>query len=366
MSNGQDLRIVSSVKMKYVVDLQALLNSLGYNAKIEFILTEQQYRRLNKNLVSIIALRLCTYLLHPVIISIKAFKYNKSVIVIATSNSFINPMALLPAKKVKCFNLISYIYDLHPEASFWSDKSGVRKFLFGFGRLIQGYQSSHCDKVVLMEKGLLEAFRLSYPTVRVQYDTARIMFERYRHEIELKQQNDHRLTLHYGGQLGRMHNPLQFADFINLISKNSKHEFDISIPSLNHHLFDSCVNVVESRPFLVWEKFMLECCDIGIVSLSELGSKVCFPSKMLGYINYGVPILALCPKNSDLSDLVIKNSLGWVIHWDLPQNMHKKYMKISCSWEDMNWNELRKGVLSFRDKYLDIQKLKEDWKRILT
>ena len=364
-SNGRKIILISSVKMTYVIDLHALLSSLGYETQIEYILTERQYRKLKRNTFTITLLRLCTYLVHPVFISIKSVFFKKSFIVVATSNSFINPLALLLSKKIKRFSLISYIYDLHPEASFWSDKTGLKKVLYDFGRLIQGFQSSSCDKVILMEQGLLKAFKFYYPNVKSEFDTARIMFKPYPGSIDFGKITSHKLTLHYGGQLGRMHNPIQFAEFINTVSKNSKYLFDISIPRVNHYLFNTNVDVFDSRSFTDWEKFMLERCDIGIVSLSEMGSKVCFPSKMLGYINYGIPVLAIAPKNSDLANLIVDNSIGWVIHWDLPKSMEMEFTEISNSWEELDFSELKRRVLSFRDSYLNLDKLKEDWLRIL-
>jgi glycosyltransferase involved in cell wall biosynthesis len=53
--------------------------------------------------------------------------------------------------------------------------------------------------------------------------------------------------------------------------------------------------------------------DIGVVAQLPGQEKVCYPSKLLGIMASGRPILAICPLNCEMANMIKQNELGFVI-----------------------------------------------------
>ncbi|MCC7159091.1 MAG: hypothetical protein IT281_06110, partial [Ignavibacteria bacterium] len=53
--------------------------------------------------------------------------------------------------------------------------------------------------------------------------------------------------------------------------------------------------------------------DIGVIAQLPQQEKVCYPSKLLGIMSSGRPVLAICSPKSDMARMIVENDLGFVI-----------------------------------------------------
>ncbi len=53
--------------------------------------------------------------------------------------------------------------------------------------------------------------------------------------------------------------------------------------------------------------------DIGVIAQLPAQERVCYPSKLLGIMSAGRPVLAICSPESDMAKMIIENDMGFVI-----------------------------------------------------
>jgi hypothetical protein len=313
--------IFSNVRMGYIDELADNIRGSNLEVNVVYILTEYRYRLLRKNLLGLLYLRFLTYVLYPLIVAFKAIFISKNSLLIATSNTFFLPTVLYLPSLLTRSTLVSYIYDLHPEAILATEKSGrLYKIFYKYGRLLQEHQSNKVARLVFIHDKLAEQFYNIYPSVTTPYSIANVGFSPYKGNLSIhKFKEPGKIHLHYGGQLGLMHSPFLFGEIIQYLSKSpaltEKIEINIAISKVAHKYFytDNYHLLHEPLSSINWQQYVIEKVHVGIVILNEIGSTVCFPSKLYGYVNFGLPILAICPKNSALWDEVESNNLGWVV-----------------------------------------------------
>jgi glycosyltransferase involved in cell wall biosynthesis len=72
------------------------------------------------------------------------------------------------------------------------------------------------------------------------------------------------------------------------------------------------VTLAGNLPDGAWESAMREA-DVALVTMKRGAERVLVPSKTYSALAAGQAILAVCPGESDLADLVIRHGCGWVI-----------------------------------------------------
>ena len=69
------------------------------------------------------------------------------------------------------------------------------------------------------------------------------------------------------------------------------------------------VTILENLPRNEYEKLLLEC-DVGMVSLDYRFTIPNYPSRILSYMEYSIPVLAVTDKNTDFADLIKESGCG--------------------------------------------------------
>lgn len=70
------------------------------------------------------------------------------------------------------------------------------------------------------------------------------------------------------------------------------------------------LTVIQALPHKKYVE-LLRACDIGMIFLDNRFTIPNFPSRLLDYLNYGLPVVAATDKNTDLGELIVKYGLGW-------------------------------------------------------
>ena len=56
---------------------------------------------------------------------------------------------------------------------------------------------------------------------------------------------------------------------------------------------------------------MIACCNVGLIFLDQRFTIPNFPSRLLAYMQAGLPILACTDTNTDIGEVIVENGFGW-------------------------------------------------------
>ena len=123
----------------------------------------------------------------------------------------------------------------------------------------------------------------------------------------------------YAGNIGRAQGVLDFAKIVKRVS-NPNIEFifcggGVYYDALEYELM-GLANVEVKNQFLRSEQSQIyDRTDVAVVLLGKGMFGLGVPSKAYNLIAAGLPILFVGPKDSEISNLVNENELGWTFDW---------------------------------------------------
>ena len=122
----------------------------------------------------------------------------------------------------------------------------------------------------------------------------------------------------YGGNLGKPQDvpyivrcmkacsDVQDAYFVIAGSGTDRHYLETYIGEEN----PSHVRLLGQLPKDEYDK-MIGCCDVGLIFLDHRFTIPNFPSRMLSYMQAGLPILACTDRNTDVGKVIVEGGFGW-------------------------------------------------------
>lgn len=294
----------------------------GHQVEIYCTVSEATYRKQSMGgRMMRLALRLKMYLWHPLRLCLRILFSARSTIFVVTTNPFFAPGLAAIVGRIKGQRVVHLLYDLFPDAleeAGLIQRNGLAARVLGiFPKWALRYSS--CS-VFLGESLQLHAEQrwgkakrsrvipvvMSEPIGSLPVASKEASFE-----------------IHYGGQLGWMHDADRLVRLVKQVvqspeevpSAGLKWSFLISgakVALLRKELDGLDVEIGATLSVAEWRARALQA-EVGLVSLSEGGARVCLPSKTYGMMACGMAILAVCPAVSDLGRLVQENALGWVV-----------------------------------------------------
>ncbi len=122
----------------------------------------------------------------------------------------------------------------------------------------------------------------------------------------------------YGGNLGK---PQDIPFIINCMKACSKFEdafFIIAGSGTEKYLLDEYVRNEKPAHVKLFGQLpkneydqMIACCDYGLVFLDHRFTIPNFPSRLLSYLQAGLPVLASTDKNTDVGKIIVDGGFGW-------------------------------------------------------
>lgn len=122
----------------------------------------------------------------------------------------------------------------------------------------------------------------------------------------------------YGGNFGRPQNveyiinvlkKCKDVDNIHFIMCGAGTDF-YKIKDYYNKYFADHITVISHLPYKEYVA-LLSVCDIGLLFLDYRFTIPNFPSRLLDYMNYGLPVIAATDKNTDVGKVVENNGFGW-------------------------------------------------------
>jgi len=209
-------------------------------------------------------------------------------------------------------------------------KTGVKSLLYRYFRKKEKQLYSVSDHIGCMSPANMEYIIKSNPDVNLSkvglcpnaIDIREIKvreLERVQIRKQYKLPIDKRVFV-YGGNLGRP----QGVDFIiqclqKLNKSNEKEVFILIVGSgteygkLEKYVFDERPKSVRLMKSIPKDDFdiLLAVCDIGLIFLDHRFTIPNFPSRLLNYMQVGLPVLACTDTTTDLGKIIVDNKFGW-------------------------------------------------------
>lgn len=171
----------------------------------------------------------------------------------------------------------------------------------------------------------------------------------------------------FGGNMGKP----QGLPFLCNAIKNVENKYDAFFVLIGkgtekvyvQDMLKGCKNalVLDSLPRDEYEQLILEC-DIGIVSLDYRFTIPNYPSRILSYLEYAIPVLAVTDKNTDFQDLIKEADCGLWCYSNSLRDFAKAVEELTGDVE-MRYRMGQNGR-SYMEKHFDVKvsvKLLEDY-----
>lgn len=174
----------------------------------------------------------------------------------------------------------------------------------------------------------------------------------------------------YGGNLGK---PQDIPFIIECLKANEKYDdrfFVICGTGTEYPKLKKCVDesspknvlLINGLPKDEYESFV-SCCDVGLIFLDHRFTIPNFPSRLLSYMQNGMPVLACTDANTDIGKVITEGKFGWWCESDNPDNFTKtahKALQSDCKQIGENGFEFLKSNYTVENSFNTImQRIKE-------
>ena len=295
--------------------LLADLSERGMSVTVVSAVSEAEYRQA-KALIPRLVVRAKMYLAMALKCVLGACSCQRGVI-LSTTNPFFAPSiaAGLSNDGVASLNVL---YDLFPDALIQSGTFRRGSVVCGVLELITSYSLRSSSCTVFLGRRLKEHCEATYGRARfsviIPVGADGRMFRGTPPE-ELS--GDVRPRILYCGQFGRMHDSSTVARILGapegslvdwLFHASGKGYMELkALPRVL-----PCVQFGGSLNDGEWQRVMLSA-QIALVTMSPGAERIVMPSKTYSALMAGQAILAICPPDSDLAELVTTHNCGWVV-----------------------------------------------------
>lgn len=312
----------SSVGIDYFFFLSRTIENAGFQVNPIFLITETEYRKLAKNSgFKKIWLRIKMYLFYPIYLIWEGFKADKGSIFVISSNTFFAPLLMHFLLRFKRVKVIHMLYDLFPDALEIAGAIKIdSKISRWIGKITQ-LNLQKCDTTIFLGSYLKEHAENRWGVTN-KADVIDISTDLALYDEKISTLNKtSKIIVHYGGQLGHLHDAKSIIESIRYVLKSDLGdlvEFNFYVSGAQANFLEKSLNglpvkIISAIPSYQWRQDIREF-HIGLVSLSPGGASVCLPSKTYGMMAGGMAIMAICPVWSDLGKIINNLNAGWVIN----------------------------------------------------
>lgn len=185
-------------------------------------------------------------------------------------------------------------------------------------------------------------------------------------KLSLRQEYDlptDKIIFVYGGNLGK---PQDIPFVLECIEecKNIENVYFVIVgdgteySKVEEFVFSGRTNNLKLIKYLPREKFelLVAACDVGLVFLDHRFTIPNFPSRLLSYMQSGLPVLAATDVNTDVGSFIEKNEFGWWCESNDKMKFKKKIIEaIEANLEGKSNNAVEAlNEFSVEKSYLDI------------
>ena len=251
-------------------------------------------------------------------------------------------------------------------------KSGVKGLLYKYFRNKEKKLYAVSDKIGCMSQAnadyvLKHNPEISAEKVEICPNGIEVTNERltYEQKAEIRQKFNiptDKTVFIYGGNLGR---PQDIPFIIECLKANA--DFDdrffvicgtgTEYPKLKNYIDTEKpdnVLLINGLHKNEYESFV-GCCDIGLIFLDHRFTIPNFPSRLLSYMQKGMPVIACTDPNTDIGKVITDGNFGWWCESNLPEN----FTKAADAAIEADISEHGKNAFNYLEKNYTAQKCHE-------
>ena len=140
----------------------------------------------------------------------------------------------------------------------------------------------------------------------------------------------------YGGNLGKPQDVSFIVKCLKACAHLSDLFFVIAGSGTDRHVLETYIKEEKPKSLLLlgqvpkeeYDK-MIVCCDVGLVFLDHRFTIPNFPSRLLSYMQAGLPVLACTDPNTDVGKIIEAGNFGWQCESDCENNFVKLIQNIN-------------------------------------
>lgn len=318
-SELQNIVLASNTSYDSLEDLESCLQESGKQVNRLFVADDKIYRSLwTKGKLGVLQLRFLMYVIYPIKLIFNILLSKPKSVFIVTSATFYAPLIASVFGKIKRIKVIYLLYDLFPEA-LHVESNKNKGLVYSLIGKITRLTIKSCDATVFLGDNLKEYTTIVWAkpkrssVIDVGVNSKRFFLK------ELRRSPQQTTPIRYGGQLGRMHDPVPLSFYCDSVARHfsGKVKFDLYASGKGVAAFKTIENshVILNSPRLDpnWRASLSEY-PLGLISLNPYAGVVCLPSKIYSMLASGQAIIAIAPVWSDVARIIIDNDAGWVIN----------------------------------------------------
>ncbi|MFT3828372.1 MAG: glycosyltransferase [Opitutaceae bacterium] len=294
----------------------------GLDARLHYAVELADYWRAKSGMLSKLRLRWVMYLHYPRMLRQAVRAARPGEVFVAVTNPFFAPALAAREARRSGARIVHLVYDLYPDALVfgggWSPGHPAARFAASTTRAA----IRNCAATVYLGERLRAHAEAQYGAAKrtavIAVGTDASVFADHMPELR----NPGSVHCLYSGHMGRLHDWETLAGALaEGISSGCTVEIAADGPGARQ-LKDALRGVSGSesarlrfagtRGNAEWRAAMLAA-DVALVTMCPGAEKVVMPSKTYSAMAAGQAILAVCPRNSDLADTVLRHDCGWIV-----------------------------------------------------
>ena len=300
----------------------AAWRDLGLDARLHYAVELADYWRAKSGLLARLRLRWSMYVSYPLRLWWKVRGARPEETFVAVTNPFFLPALAVWAARGSRVRVVHLVFDLYPDALVfgggWSWRHPAARFAARTTRLAIAGSAATVYLGERLRQYAESRYGVAPRTAVIAVGTDTAVFR----GCEPKPREGSQVRCLYSGHMGKLHDWQTLGE---AMATDLPDDLVIEIASdgpgarlLKHRLARLAARLPErvffadTRGPAEWRSAMLAA-DVALVTMRPGAEKVVMPSKTYSAMAAGQAILAVCPRASDLADLISTHDCGWVI-----------------------------------------------------
>lgn len=248
----------------------------------------------------------------------------------------------LVAKLKRKYNAFTYLLlkDIFPQNAVdigMLSKTGFKGIIYKYFRTVEKKLYNVSDKIGCMSQGNLDYVLkhngfVEESKIEICPNTIDVIPEcqSKNRDIILRKYgipSDKKILL-YGGNFGKPQNVPYIIDALKECASISEVHFVLCGSGTDFHLVEEYiknekpkhVSVIKQLPYEEYSR-LVAVCNVGLLFLDYRFTIPNFPSRLLDYMNQGLPVIAATDKNTDVGKTIVDGEFGWWVESNNPKKL---------------------------------------------
>lgn len=248
--------------------------------------------------------------------------------VFAVTNPFLLVVVLAFIRLFKKFNYILLVHDVFPENIIPAGLGNKKNISFKIIKMIYDWAYNKADKLIVLGRDMEQLITNKIGSsakvhiIENWFDTDLIIGKEVDRNSYFGVNLDDKIVIGFAGNIGRVQNLTSFLNIFKKVNNPKLHFVIIGDGAMREEVENvirenklSNVHYLGTKPRMEQSVF-LNCCDIGLITLSKGMFGLGVPSKTYNLLALGKPIIYIGDEKSEIDMLIDEYNIGWSFNWD--------------------------------------------------